>query len=233
MKDKKSFGLELLVFLVGFGLYNLFVFLLTKKYDNVFFSAYIFTTVSFITRFVEVWLFNRASLDDKYLSFTINFVGNFYLIIQLIVGALCMIAPLSLKIALIIQGAILGIYIILVSIFAASKRNITNFDEDIKKETSFIRRLTLEAEYLYLSEADYRKKDELKKLYEAIRYAEPMGSGYEVCELNEEIEIAFSLLRNSVAVEEFDSLRSKTKYIMDLITKRNLICISNNSTQKK
>lgn len=226
MKKKKTLSLSFLIFFVGFIVYNLCVFLFVKDYDNVFFCVYIFTIVAFVARLVEITMLAKANSDGKFLSITIPWIGNVYFAIQFIAGFICIITPIPFKIVLIIQTIVLASYTITMLIITITKNKILNNDEHIRNVTGDVRRIALEAEHLYLIETNEEKKAELKKLYEIIRYSDPISNCDEVCELNKQIETIFNSIQDAIAVINNNELKNKVKSLCDLVEKRNLVCKS-------
>ncbi len=100
-----------------------------------------------------------------------------------------MAAPVSIAFAVLAQALIFAAYILVIFTSIIAKEQIIKTDGRIKKSTDCIRSLMTEAEQLYLSQKDAIKKVELKKLYEAIRYSDPMSSIEEICIIDEQINI--------------------------------------------
>lgn len=226
MKDMKKNILGLLISLVGLGVYNLCVFLLASDYTNVFWVSYIFTTLAFIAQIVVDFIFNKSDTNAKFLSLPLFYVGSIYFVVQLFVGIICMVVPASIKVAIIAQALILGAYITVALSSTIAKSHVEETETYIEKTTEAIRALTSEAEYLYASEENGEKKAELKKLYEAIRYSDPMSSTEEICTLDEKINMAFRTVSDMVSAGTVDDLRREVKITLDIIAKRNILCRS-------
>lgn len=224
MKNKKISILEALIFLIGLGVFNFCAFLLVSNYTTVFWLAYIFTTIAFFAQGVVGIISRKSKADAKFLSLPLGYIGSIYFVVQLIIGIVCMVVPVSIVFALIVQLLILGAYITVTLASTIAKEQILENDDNIKKTTSYIRTLTIETEQLYLSQEDARKKAELKKLYEAIRYSDPMSSTDEICMIDKQIFIAVRVLSEKVSVVTVDDLKQEIKPILDLILKRNMIC---------
>lgn len=224
MKDKKIGILGALISLIGLGIFNLCVFLLISDYTKVFWSAYIFTTIAFVAQGVVDFIFGKSNANAKFLSLPLFYIGGIYFTVQLIIGIVCMVAPVSITFAVLVQALILAAYITVTLTSTIAKEQIIKTDDNIKKATNYIRTLTIEAEQLYLSQEDASKKVELKKLYEAIRYSDPMSSTEEICIIDEQINIAFRVLSENVSSVTVDDLKKEIKTILDLVTKRNMIC---------
>lgn len=224
MKDKKIGILGALLPLVGLGVFNLCVFLLVSDYTNVFWTAYIFTTIAFVVQGVVNFAFGKLNANAKLLSLSLFYIGGIYFAVQLIIGIVCMVAPVSITFAVLVQMLILAVYFTVTFTSTIAKEQIIKTDDNIKKVTSYIRALAIEAEQLYLLQEDASKKVELKKLYEAIRYSAPMSSTEEICIIDEQINVAFRVLSEKVSSVTVDDLKQEIKPILDLVTKRNMVC---------
>lgn len=224
MKDKKIGILRALISLIELGIFNLCVFLLISDYTKVFWSAYIFTTITFVAQGVVDFIFGKSNANAKFLSLPLFYIGGIYFAVQLIIGIVCMVAPVSITFAVLVQTLIFAAYIAVTLTSTIAKEQIIKTDDNIKKATNYIRTLTIEAEQLYLSQEDASKKVELKKLYEAIRYSDPISSTEEICIIDEQINIAFRILSKNISSVTVDDLKKEIKMILDLVTKRNIIC---------
>lgn len=224
MKDKKISILGTIIFLVGLGMFNLCVFLIVSDYTAVFWTAYIFTTIAFVTQGVMNFIFEKYDLNEKFLGLPLIYIGSVYFIIQLIIGIVCMMVPVSITFSILVQSIILAIYITMILTWIIAKEYIMKTDGNIKKVTNPIRTLTMEAEHLYLSQENGSKKNELKKLYEAIKYSDPMSNTDEICMMDEQINTAFFSLREKIPMITDEDVKQEIKKILVLLTKRNLMC---------
>lgn len=224
MKDKKAGTIGSLIFLVALGTYNFCVFLLVSDYTSVFWSAYIFTTIAFLAQAVVALIFCKSNADAKFLSLPVFVIGIVYFTMQFMISTICMIAPVSITFALIAQMLILSAFIAVTLTLTIAKDQMIKTDGNIKKATDCINLLTMEAERLYLSQEDESKKTEIKKLYEAIRYSDPISSTEEIRAIDQQITMAFQILRDKLSSETADDLKREIKPILDLVAKRNLVC---------
>ena len=97
--------------------------------------------------------------------------------------------------------------------------------EDIDEKgsnTSFIRNMTNEAELLWNTTQNDTYKSELKKVYEALRYSDPV-SNEQLSSIEHEIEMSFNQLKNTISNDDEDII-SVSKTLLSLIEERNLKC---------
>ena len=216
----------MIISLVGLGVYNLCVFLLASNYTSTFWVSYIFTTIAFFAQIIVGLIFGKSDTDSKFIQLPLFYFGGIYFVIQLVVGILFMIIPISVTLPLILQVIILAIYLSIILTSTIAKEQITKTEANIKTETFNIKMLTLDAEHLYMSEVNENKKSELKKLYEAIRYSDPMCTTEAIKNLDLQIDSAFKSLSTIVDSCSVEDLSKEIKPILDLLAKRNLLCKS-------
>lgn len=226
MKNKKQTLIWALIIIVALIVYNLCVFTIASNYTNAFWASYVFTTVAFLSQLVVGSVLINSANDVGFLGLPLIHIGGVYFVVQLVAGMVCMMAPIPFGFAAIVQVIILSAYIIAALFVSLAKNSVINTDVHIKEATGFIRNLTIEAEHLYLSEENESKKSELKKLYEAIRYSDPMSSTKEICMLDEQISAALRTVNNIASTGTVDDLKREVKYALDLVAKRNLLCKS-------
>ena len=143
---------------------------------------------------------------------------------MLVVGTICMIVPtLPNWIGIIVCMLVLGITAIavLTATFAASV--VTEIDQRIKTKTFFIKSLTVDAEHLMNTAKTTELKALAKKVYEAVRYSDPMSNAVLV-EVEEKIQNGFSDFENAVNGEDFELASSTADELLSLIDVRNKKC---------
>lgn len=226
MKDKKIGLLGLTISLVGFVVYSICVFLLASNYTSTFWISYIFTAIAFFAQIIAGLTFSKTDADSKFLQLPLFYIGSCYLLIQLVVGIVFMLIHISATLPLILQVMILAVYLSLMLTSLIGKEQITKTEANIKATTFNIRMLTIDAEHLYTSEVNEDKKAELKKLYEAIRYSDPVSTTDKVRSLDVQIDAAFKKIETLVTSCSLEDLNSEIKIVLDLIAKRSLLCKS-------
>ena len=79
---------------------------------------------------------------------------------------------------------------------------------------------------MIIREVNENKKTELKKMYEAVRDSDPMSTTDAIKNLDLQIDTAFKSLSSIVDSCTAEDLNREIKPILDLLTKRNLLCKS-------
>lgn len=100
---------------------------------------------------------------------------------------------------------------------------VAGIDEKIKVQTFFIKSLTLNAEHLMNNSKTAELKALSKKVYEAVRYSDPMSNAVLV-EVEEKIQNGFSDFENAVEAQDFELASSTADELLSLIDIRNKKC---------
>ena len=223
---KKSSTIGTLISVLGLGVYNLCVFLLVTHHTNGFWISYICTSIAFMAQLVVFLIVDKSNANTQFLRLPLFYIVGGYFALQLVVGIMFMLIPTSATFPLVVQVIILAAFLTVTMTVTIAKEQILKTEENINNASFNLRTLTINAEQLYLAEVNGRKKAELKKLYEAIRYSDPVSISDATRNLDDQIDTAFrnlSLIIDSCSESE---LEKEMKPILDLLTKRNLLCKS-------
>lgn len=226
MKNKKISVLWTLISIMGLAVYNLCVFLLATHYTNAFWVSYIFTSIAFAVQLVAFLIFNKSNANSKFLGLPLFYFVGGYFTVQLVAGIVFMLIPMSATLPLIIQVIILVVFLSAILTGAIAKEQFSRTEANINSAAFNIRTLAMNAEQLYLAEENGNKKAELKELYEAIRYSDPMSTSEAIRKLDDQIDTAFKKVCSMTDACSESDLKKEIKPILDLITKRNLLCRS-------
>ncbi len=100
---------------------------------------------------------------------------------------------------------------------------VVGVDEKIKVQTFFVKSLTVDAEHLMNTSKTAELKALAKKVYEAVRYSDPMSNAVLV-EVEEEIRNGFSNFENAIEAQNFELASSTADELLSLIDIRNKKC---------
>lgn len=228
---KRTFSFYAIIWAICLALFNVIVFVTPgeaggmTKYGGAFWAGYIFITFAFIGQLV--CSFFAFKPDDKQKVFyniplvTVSYAG---LIVTLIAGTACMAIPnLPNWVGIVVCLSVLAITAIAVlkAVFTASA--VTDIDRRVSVKTFFIKSLTVDSEHLMNSAKTAELKALAKKVYEAVRYSDPMSNAVLV-EVEEKIQNGFSDFENAVAGEDFELASSTADELLSLIDIRNKKC---------
>lgn len=227
---KKRFSFYAISWAVLLALFNVIAFVSLgwiwfEKYDAAFWIGYAFITATFLGQLVCAWFAlkeeSAAKLFYKVSLITTSYIG---LIVTFVIGGLCMlISPLPYWVGIIACSIVLTVNILAVMKAAAAIEEVQKIDEKIKVQTAFIKMLTLDAESLMSCAKSETVKAECKKVYEAIRFSDPMSSNA-LSSIESEITIKFSNLSAAVSSDNFDAAAECASELVTLIGERNKKC---------
>lgn len=224
---KKAFKFYFVFWLVLLVLFNVIAFVSVgwiayEKYTPSFWIGYSLIMVSFFGQLGCAWASFRAeNLQKLFYNIPIFRVSYAGLIASFVVGGLCMlISPLPYWVGVLFCGIILAIEILSVTQATATAQIVADIDEKGKGNTYFVRSLTADAEGL-MAKASPENKAACKKVYEALRYSDPM-SHYTLAPLEAKISNAFTALEAAAMAGE--DISAAAEELCTLIADRNRKC---------
>ena len=100
---------------------------------------------------------------------------------------------------------------------------VSEIDGKISTKTLFIKSLTVDAESLISRAKNENIKAECKKVYEAVRYSDPMSNDV-LASIESDITIKFSRLSEAVISEDLETVVKLADEIIILLGDRNKKC---------
>lgn len=225
---KTSFKIYALIWAIGFAIFNLVAFVPVVSIEG----AEISSSFVFATIFCDIMFF--AQLGCGYFAFkpenkqkvfynipivTTSLISLLVTIVVAVVLALIPDVPNWLTALVLAIVTLISVVAILKSHFVAE--TISKIDDKVKTKTFFIKNLTVDAETLISKASTDEAKAVAKKVYEAIRYSDPMANDA-LSSLESEITSKFTAFSNAVASGE--SLEETSKALLVLIEERNNKC---------
>lgn len=149
-----------------------------EKYTASFWIGYVLIMICFAGQLVCAWVAlreeDRTRLFYKLPLIRVSYAG---LIVSFVTGGACMlVSALPYWIGAIIAAVVLAATALAVIKADTAAELVADIDDKVKKKTCFIRDLTMEAEGLILIARTPQAKAVCKKVYEALRYSDPMSS---------------------------------------------------------
>ncbi len=213
------------IFLIVF---NFIVFLLPAERNDVFWICYIFGTAAILLQMLFVWTAFKdgKSKRSSIYGLPIINIGITYGVLQLVFSFIGILlsrflpfwVPMLLFIIL-LGGAVIG------TIAAKTvKEQIEYFDEKIVKDTMNIRSMQTKMDTLLeRAQYDLAVKKEVSKLYDVIRYSDPVSSSY-TANIESAIAGQLDLLQNAIQTKDNQSVTQLCTSISDMVKERNNIC---------
>ncbi|MEY8381832.1 hypothetical protein AALG83_01515 [Christensenellaceae bacterium 44-20] len=201
---KKTFKYYSIIWAVLFILFQVIAFvpagwLGLEKYTASFWIGYAFILLSFAGQLLCAY-FALKENNIKKIFYNISLVTTSYtgLILSFVFGGLCMmISMLPYWVGIVLCSVLLAFNVIAVLKAAAAIELVSAVDDKVKAKTSFIKALTADAEGLISRAKSETVKAECKKVYEAVRYSDPM-SDEALSAIEDEITIQFAKLTEAV-----------------------------------
>lgn len=226
---KKGFKYYAAAWALLFVLFNLLVFVPPRfvgeydKFGGAFFAGYVGITVAFVGQLVCAHFALKAENAQKLFYHlplvTVSYTG---LVLTLFCGGLCMVVPdLPNWVGALVCLLILVFCAVAVIKAAAAAELVAGVDEKVSTQTQFIKNLTVDAENLCARAQSDEAKAACKKVYEAIRYSDPMSTDA-LAGIEMKIEDSFSAFSTKIKLGE--SCTDLANELVNLIGDRNAKC---------
>ena len=228
---KKSIGVYSVIWAICLAVFNVIVFVTpneiggVSKFTASFWVGYIFITVAFIGQLVCAFFALKAE-NIKKMFYRIPMISISYtgLILMLIAGGIFMAIPtLPEWIGIIVCAIILAFNAIAVIKATAAAEVVGGIDEKVKTQTFFVKSHTADAQSLMASAKSDELRTEAKKVYEAIRYSDPMANPA-LSELDIQIKRQFNAFSDAVKAEDDELAKETADALAEIIERRNQEC---------
>lgn len=224
----KTFKTYLIFWIICFAVYNIITFCCSafiNVFTTVFWVGYIFTVIAFICQLACSYI---AFMDDNpqktFYNVSLLSVSYFSLAVIFVAGGLCMAVPLFpvwLGAVLCVLTSGISACVILSVCFAID--TVSGIDKEIETKTFAIKKLTADAEHLLNRIQSNDIKRECKKVYNALRYSDPMSNAA-LYEINEQIQRQFDSFESAVNAGDAELSVLKGNELLVLVDKRNKQC---------
>lgn len=227
---KKRFGLYVVVWAVLLALFNVISFVFVgregqEKYTPSFWIGYIFISVMFIGQLICTYAALKAD-GAKKLFYNIPLIRVSYtgLVVSFIVGGLCMlISPLPYWVGVIVCAIVLALNIISVVKATVVAGEVGRVDDKLKAQIFFVKSLTADAETLMAGARSEAVKAECARVYEAVRYSDPMSNDA-LAAIEGQIGAKFAELSDAVRADDAARAAEAAGDAVALIGERNTKC---------
>ncbi len=224
---KSSFKIYSITWALLLALFNVFAFAFNDGYDTGFWVGYIFITIALLGQLICAYFaFEPDRLEKVFLNLPIVSVSFVSTIVSVIVGVICMaIEDFPIVIGITICYGCLAVGGIALLNATAAGEIVGGIDDEVRSKTSFIRTLTINAEILISSAKSPVGVAEAKKVYEAVKYSDPM-SVEALANVESNIQYYFAQFANAVKNDQVELITAYSSELLNLITTRNLMCKS-------
>ena len=145
-------------------------------------------------------------------------------IVTLVLGCLAMAIPnLPSWIPLIVALLIMAIYVFSILKAAAAAEIVESIDEKVKVKTAFIKTLTVDAQTLCSRAKSEPVKAACKKVFEAVRYSDPMSAD-SLSDVESRIRTEVDALTDAVVSDDADAASASADELLTLLKERSSRC---------
>lgn len=162
---------------IVFAIYNLIVFICLPNMTATFWTAYLFTVLSFVLLVGNYILPLHGKSDkEKFYSLPLLIVSITYWFVQILVGGiLILFSAVSVKVAVVLEVVLLAVYLIVAIFLLLGKRNIQNLDVSTKDRIVFMQLLSNDVAAMIAKTTDVAIRSRLEELKDAIQSSDPMS----------------------------------------------------------
>ena len=227
---KKAFKSYFAIWAILLVLFNIIAFVSVgwinqEKYTPSFWVGYVFITLALIGQLVcAKTTFNEKNLQKLFYNISLISLSWTGLIVSFVIGGLCMlISPLPYWVGVIACSIVLAFVAIAIIKASVAADAVSSIDDKIKVQTFFIKSLTVDAEGLIARAQTEEIKSECKKVYEAVRYSDPMSHDM-LASTESQITIKFSVLADAVNLNDIETVKKYAREVIVLVDERNKKC---------
>ncbi len=212
---------------IALALFNVITFVTPSdagnKFEGSFWAGYIFITVAFVGYLAcTIFALMRNTLSKTFYSLPLIHIGYVGLLAMLIAGGVCMaVYMIEDWVAIIICAVLLCVYIIALLKAGASATLVSELDARVAAQTALMHQLTNEAKAVMLGTQGESLRAEAKKVYEALRYADPTDHA-KLAELNWQIKGGVSAFSSAVKKEDVELAIVEAQNLLNMIEARNM-----------
>ncbi len=229
---KKNFKFYALMWAVLLAVWCAVVFLVRPiipgyviNYDARFWIAFVFIVLAFIGNLVCAYLaFKAENLKKMFLNLPLIMVSWSALIAMLVVSSALMLIPnCPAWITAVVCIIILAFNAIAVIKAAWASEAVEKIDEKVTAQTAFIKNLIVDTESILSHAKSDIVKAECKKVYEAVRYSDPMSNDA-LSVIEAKITVKVDEFSSAVGADDAEKSKEIAEEIVILVADRNKKC---------
>ena len=227
MKKQNSFLPILLTYMVILFLYSVFVFsVFSSAYSPVFWIGYIATFISYVISFSLSYIVfvKNISPTNRFLGLPLHHVGILYASLQTIFSLIFMAIPaIPFLVSVLIQIFLFGISTITLVSTQGARNYIEHMDDSVKEKRMFIIETANQIHLLETKAEEKSIQNSLHKVYETIRYSDPMSSE-KLEHVETQMKTTLQELQTAALSHQVDTIEKKCQELCILAEQRNMLC---------
>ena len=187
-------------------------------------ATFIVIELALVLQLVCTWLaFRQNKLSGLFYRVPLIRLSYGAAIVTAVVGIVAMAVPgMPQWIPLALCTVILALYVCALLFAVAGAEAIEEREAEIMASTSHMKALTGQAEALMNLARDPETKNQLKKVYEALRFADPVSSGA-TAESERAIGAGLAALQTAVADGKTEEVKETAEKLLTLIRERSIL----------
>lgn len=225
---KKNFKSFVVIWAIALAIFNVIAFLVPggdDKYSADFFLGYCFITLAFALQVgVGYFAFKDSNMNKTFLNIPNVAISFITLVCTTVVGVITMaVEDIPDWLGAIICFVVFALGAIAILCSNAAATSVAATDYKIKTQTFYIKALTVDVNTLMAQSPSAEIRAEVAKVYEAVRYSDPM-SNQALAPSEAQITIKFNQLSNAVLTNDLESVQVLTNDMLILVQDRNNKC---------
>lgn len=190
-----------------------------------FWVGYAFITAVLIGHLIcSILFFKQNNKDTVFLNVSVMRLTYAALAVSAIAGVMAMAIPfIPYWVGIVVDVLILAYYTIAITKASAAVEAVRTKGQKVEQKTSFIKTLSVDASALQSRAQSDDAKALTKKVYEAIRYSDPVST-QELNGVNSQIQCEFDLFTNAITDGNDEAAKSAAAEVCNLIEYRNQKC---------
>lgn len=227
---KSKFKMYVIVWAAVVVLFNVIVFITPNevagmsKFGGAFWVGYAFIMVLFLVQLGIGWYAIKDDLAKTFYNIPLLQISYSTMGVMLVVGVLCMAIPqFPIWLGIIICLLVVGFGGISAALAQTASSIVSDIDVKVKNKTFFIRSLTVDIESLLTRSELPEVRDEVNKVYEAVRYSDPM-SNEALSGVESQITLKVSELADGIEKADIELVKKMVREIVILLNDRNKKC---------
>ena len=228
---KKAFKFYAIAWIILVAAWNLITFALpdeltrASRFDGAFTAGYAVVLLSLIGQFICAYFaFQEKNKQKFFYHIPLITISGLATIVSVVAGVLCMAVPqIPYWVGMIVCVALLAYTTVAVLKAKVAAYLAGKMDDQIRAQTWFVRSLTADAQSLLARAHTDAEKAEIEKVYDAVRYSDPM-SHRALCDLEEQITLKFGELSQAIEDSSLEHLKVAVGEFLSLMNARNQKC---------
>lgn len=227
---KSKFKMYVAVWAVVVVLFNVIVFITPNefagmsKFGGSFWVGYVFIMALFLIQLGTGWYAINDDLTKTFYNIPLLQISYGSMIAMMIAGILCMVIPqFPVWLGIIICLLVVAFGGISAAMAQTASSVVSDIDTKVKNKTFFIRTLIVDIETLMARSKLPEIREEVDKVYEAVRYSDPM-SNEALAGVETQITLKVSELTDGIEKNDVELVKKAAREIVILINDRNKKC---------